>query len=310
MWNVERAGMQQTRDDECKEASNVYYKLIDKAPRKIFELSEVITSCQFHPTEPSQFLLSSSKGYIEIYDLRQSTKIKAAVKCVIRDNVSQACPFSEITNSITSARFIELGGSPLLASRDYLNVKMWDLRKPQNFVQNLRVQHNLHQEEQLSRAYDTGSIFDRFDLQVPSYRARQNSENSDHMNILTGGYNNTMHVIQKDYFNCQSTYLTMNTDIFQMNTKVEFYNMQDVVKGITNPLEVKPAELYQSEENRYHNFSNQVFDFNAKVLHTQYHPLDENTIVGSNEVSLCLFSKGRYKEEDVDFSIKVSNLPP
>lgn len=64
------------------------------------------------------------------------------------------------------------------------------------------------------------------------------------MNILTGGYNNTMHVIQKDFFfNCQSTYLTMNSDIFQMNTKVEFYNMQDV-KAITNPLEVKPAELY------------------------------------------------------------------
>lgn len=94
----------------------------------------MITSCQFHPTEPSQFLLSSSKGYIEIYDLRQSTKIKAAVKCVIRDNESMSCPYSEIANSITCARFIELGGAPLLASRDYLNVKMWDLRKPQNFI--------------------------------------------------------------------------------------------------------------------------------------------------------------------------------
>lgn len=105
--------------------------------------------------------------------------MKAAVKCVIRDNESQGCRYSEIVNSITSARFIEHGGSPLLASRDYLNVKMWDLRRPQHFVQNLRVQHSLHKEEQLTRAYDTGSIFDRFDLQVPSYRARQNSDHSD-----------------------------------------------------------------------------------------------------------------------------------
>ena len=87
------------------------------------------------------------------------------------------------------------------------------------------------------------------------------------MNILTGGYNNTMHVIQKDYFNCQTTYLDLNSEINDSNTKVEFYNMQDV-KGITNPLEVKAAELYQSEETRYNNFSNHIIDFDSKVLHT------------------------------------------
>ena len=65
--------------------------------------------------------------------------MKAAVKCVIRDNESQSNAYGEIVNSITSARFIEHLGPPLLASRDYLNVKMWDLRKPQHFVQNLRV---------------------------------------------------------------------------------------------------------------------------------------------------------------------------
>lgn len=74
------------------------------------------------------------------------------------------------------------------------------------------------------------------------------------MNILTGSYNNSMHVIQKDYFNCQSTYLTMNSDIYQLNTKVEYYNMQDT-KGVTNPLEVKAAELYQSEDAKYNSFS-------------------------------------------------------
>ena len=114
-----------------------------------------------------------------------------------------------------------------------------------------------------------------------------------------------MHVIQKDYFNCQSTYLDLNSEMYHWNTKVEFYNMQDV-KGITNPLDVKAAGLYQSEETRYHNFSNQIFDFDAKILHTQYHPLDENTVVGSNQLSLYLFSKGKYRDEDVDLSIKSS----
>ena len=42
------------------------------------------------------------------------------------------------------------------------------------------------------------------------------------------------------------------------------------------------------------------------MLHTQYHPMDGNTVVGSNQLSLYLFSKGKYMDEDVDFSIKVS----
>lgn len=54
------------------------------------------------------------------------------------------------------------------------------------------------------------------------------------------------------------------------------------MKGIKNPLEVKAAELYRSDETRYHSFSSQIIDFNSKVLYTQYHPLDENTVVGSN----------------------------
>ena len=98
--------------------------------------------------------------------------MKAAIKCTIKDLESQSCTYSEICNSISCARFVEGPGSPLLATRDYLNVKMWDLRNPQFFVQNLRVQHNLHSDVQLQRAYDTGSMFDRFDLQVPSWKAR------------------------------------------------------------------------------------------------------------------------------------------
>ena len=83
--------------------------------------------------------------------------------------------------------------------------------------------------------------------------------------------------------------------------------MQDM-KGITNPLQVKAAELYQSDETKYHAFSSQLIDFNQKVLHTQYHPLDENTVVGSNQLSIYLFSKGKFKDEDVDFSLKANQV--
>jgi len=98
----------------------------------------------------------------------------------------------------------------------------------------------------------------------------------------------------------------MNSEMGADNSKLEYYNMQDM-KGITNPLEVKAAELYRSDETRYHNFSNQIFDFNSKVLFTQYHPLDEQTVVGSNQTSICLFSQGKLRDhDDVDFSMKVA----
>ena len=46
MWNIERtASSRSNRDGEATECSNVYYKMIEKAPEKIFELNEVITHC-------------------------------------------------------------------------------------------------------------------------------------------------------------------------------------------------------------------------------------------------------------------------
>ena len=45
MWNIERAGSSANRDGEAIDCSNVYYKMIEKAPEKIFELNEVITHC-------------------------------------------------------------------------------------------------------------------------------------------------------------------------------------------------------------------------------------------------------------------------
>ena len=44
LWNIERcASSSQNRDGENDVCSNVYFKLIDKAPKKLFELNEAIT---------------------------------------------------------------------------------------------------------------------------------------------------------------------------------------------------------------------------------------------------------------------------
>lgn len=42
-------------------------------PSNIDELSEVITSVQFHQKDPNRFVYSSSSGYFKTCDLRLST---------------------------------------------------------------------------------------------------------------------------------------------------------------------------------------------------------------------------------------------
>ena len=72
LWNIERSCNKmnnQTRSTtfghnsynnstDSSPKTNSYFNLIDKAPRKIFELSEVITHCEFHPTDPCLILLT------------------------------------------------------------------------------------------------------------------------------------------------------------------------------------------------------------------------------------------------------------
>ena len=103
LWNIERSCTKMNNQPRSStfdynynssppkttpNTTNSYFNLIDKAPRKIFELSEVITHCEFHPTDPCLFLLTSSKGYIEVYDLRESTKLKPTIKLQINDSES------------------------------------------------------------------------------------------------------------------------------------------------------------------------------------------------------------------------------
>ena len=124
-----------------------------------------------------------------------STKA-SPVSCRIQDKESLLHPYSEIVNSITNAKFIVDDGDHWLASRDYLSVKIWDLRKPKYFVANLRVQNEVNNEDQLKKAYSNDHIFDKFDLQVPKKSKDHNKGDSAYnFNLLTGGYNNTMHII-------------------------------------------------------------------------------------------------------------------
>lgn len=59
----------------------ISYNLLELNPSENDDLSEVITHCEFHPHRPDTFVFSSSRGYMSLCDLRQSTNFK---KCSIK----------------------------------------------------------------------------------------------------------------------------------------------------------------------------------------------------------------------------------
>lgn len=84
---------------------------------------------------------------------------------------------------MSSALF--LNDANLVVSRDYLSVKLWDLRSPANFKPLFSAQVTDYMEKNLSSLYEQDSLDDEFFLDV--------SPDGKHM--VTGGYNKSAHVI-------------------------------------------------------------------------------------------------------------------
>jgi len=49
------------------------YNLLDVKPTNLDELDEVITKCEFHSENPNLFLYATSKGFLHICDIRESS---------------------------------------------------------------------------------------------------------------------------------------------------------------------------------------------------------------------------------------------
>ena len=59
LWNVENA--------------TTVYNLLDMKPKSIDDLDEVISHCEFHPSMPTVFLYTTTKGFLHICDFREAS---------------------------------------------------------------------------------------------------------------------------------------------------------------------------------------------------------------------------------------------
>lgn len=146
-------------------------------------MQEVITHVEFHPRRGDVFLFSSSKNYMSLCDLRESSQFsRCSLSFQVVEDPSRKHFFTDIINSISRAKFSPTNDTYIF-SRDYLSVMIWDIRQNKNPVQTFNVTDYL--DKKLCEVYESERIFDKFDLQV----------SPDSRMVLTGSYYSHAHVI-------------------------------------------------------------------------------------------------------------------
>ena len=142
------------------ENNTTCFNIVDIKPVNMEELTEVITSAEFHPTHCNLFVYSSSKGILRLCDMRASALCDQHAKVFEEpEDASSRSFFSEIISSISGVRFSNNGR--YMVSRDYLTIKVWDLHMDSKPVETYPIHEYLRGK--LCTLYENDYIFDKFE---------------------------------------------------------------------------------------------------------------------------------------------------
>jgi len=162
------------------------YNVLDIKPKNIDELDEVMTHAEFSPNHFALLAYSTSKGVIQVCDFRVASSFNQGGQLKIENGTGKKKTiFSDLINAFSSVKFMR-NYDHLLASRDYMTSKIWDIR---NQGQPVATYHTTdYFEKNLCNLYEDDSIYDRFFMDI--------SPCSKYM--LTGAYNKSGHIIDID----------------------------------------------------------------------------------------------------------------
>lgn len=158
----------------------------------------MITAATFHPQHCNIFAYSSSKGCIRLADMRESALCDRHTKLFEEPEPAGAKSFfSEIVTSISDVQFGGADGRYLL-SRDYLALKLWDVKMEGRPLATFKVHEGVRSK--LCDLYENDSIFDKFECCVSGSGEYVASGSYSHLfsvfNVETG--NETSLEVSKD----------------------------------------------------------------------------------------------------------------
>ncbi|RVX17084.1 Serine/threonine protein phosphatase 2A 55 kDa regulatory subunit B beta isoform [Vitis vinifera] len=235
------------------EISNQSFNIVDVKPANMEDLTEVITSAEFHPTHCNMLAYSSSKGSIRLNDLRQSALCDSHSKLFEEQEAPGSRSFfTEIIASISDIKFSKDGR--FILSRDYMTLKLWDINMDSGPVSTFQVHEYLRPK--LCDLYENDSIFDKFECCL----------SGDGMRVATGSTEATTLEASKNPMRRQVQTPSRPSRSLSSITRV-------VRRGADSPGV---------------DANGNSFDFTTKLLHLAWHP-SENSIACAAANSLYMY---------------------
>ncbi|KAG9456566.1 hypothetical protein H6P81_001074 [Aristolochia fimbriata] len=249
------------------EISNQSFNIVDVKPANMEDLTEVITSAEFHPTHCNMLAYSSSKGSIRLIDMRQSALCDSHTKLFEETEAPGSRSFfTEIIASISDIKFGKDGR--YILSRDYMTLKLWDINMDSGPVATFPVHEYLRPK--LCDLYENDSIFDKFECCL----------SGDGLRVATGSYSNLFRV-----FGCaagSSEATTLEASKNPMRRQVQTPSRPSRSLSSLTRVVRRGAESPGVDAN------GNAYDFSTKLLHLAWHPT-ENSLACAAANSLYMY---------------------
>ncbi|KAJ7963149.1 Serine/threonine-protein phosphatase 2A 55 kDa regulatory subunit B [Quillaja saponaria] len=250
------------------EISNQSFNIVDVKPANMEDLTEVITSAEFHPTHCNTLAYSSSKGSIRLIDLRQSALCDSHAKLFEEQEAPGSRSFfTEIIASISDIKFGKDGR--YILSRDYMTLKLWDINMDSGPVATFQVHEYLRPK--LCDLYENDSIFDKFECCL----------SGDGLRVATGSYSNLFRVFGCAPGSTEATTLEASKNPMRRQVQTPSRPTRSLGSSITRVVR-RGAESPGVDAN------GNSFDFTTKLLHLAWHP-SENSIACAAANSLYMY---------------------
>ncbi|KAL5226718.1 hypothetical protein ABZP36_014983 [Zizania latifolia] len=249
------------------EISNQSFNIIDVKPTNMEDLTEVITSAEFHPTHCNTLAYSSSKGSIRLVDLRQSALCDTHSQIFEQhEALGSRSFFTEIIASISDIKFSKDGRHIL--SRDYMTLKLWDINMDSGPVATFQVHEYLRPK--LCDLYENDSIFDKFEC----------CQSGDGLRVATGSYSNIFRVFGSGAGSKEVTTLEATRN----PTRRQLQNPTRPARSLSTLTRV----VRRGAESTGIDANGNSYDLTTKLLHLAWHP-SENLIACAAANSLYMY---------------------
>ncbi|CAG9118900.1 unnamed protein product [Plutella xylostella] len=242
--DIKPANMEELTELWHLEITDQSFNIVDIKPANMEELTEVITAAEFHPTECNLFVYSSSKGTIRLCDMRAAALCDRHAKLFEEPEDPHARSFfSEIISSISDVKLSNSGR--YMMSRDYLGLKVWDLRMETKPVETYPVHEYLRSK--LCSLYENDCIFDKFEC----------CWSGDDQRLMTGSYNGFFRLFERASGGGRRSELTLEAS-------------REAAARPRQPLRAR--RVATTAKRKKDEISVDCLDFNKKILHTAWHP--------------------------------------